>query len=83
MTEQEVKELYEQVKSLYGLMYKTTEDVYEEYTEEAYDHLGIMETHGRRCVGTKEVTRNIQHYNVMDAMYQISNGTAHLICESK
>lgn len=79
MNEQEIKNLYSEIKSLYGLKYRTTEPIYEETTETHYDHMGMYLERSTTLVGEKEVIRTIKKNNVIDAIDEIITGKAHLI----
>lgn len=79
MNEQEIKNLYSEIKSLYGLKYRTTEPIYEETTETHYDHMSMYLERSTTLVGEKEVIRTIKKNNVIDAIDEIITGKAHLI----
>lgn len=79
MTKQDIKDLYKQITSLYGLKYKTVEDIYEEKTEYSYDHLGAIEHRYKEIVGEREVIKEINGYNVIYVMRKITNGEAELV----
>lgn len=83
MTKQDIKDLYKQITSLYGLKYKTVEDIYVQKTEYSYDHLGPIEHKYKERVGEREVIKTINGNNVIDVMWKITNGKAELIQDRK
>ena len=82
MTEQDIKDLYKHIQSLYGLKYKTRVAVYKNCVEISYDHMGPMEHRSRILDEFKDVIKTIDRYNVMDVIIDIANGRASLVTSS-